>query len=51
LQVLEESGWVRTEKLGTVRTYRVEPGRPAITDQGRRPDRLNDLFAKPKEHE
>jgi DNA-binding transcriptional ArsR family regulator len=56
LQVLEESGLVQTEKLGRVRTCRIEPAglsvaaewigeRRSIWEQGL--DRLGDLLAEP----
>lgn len=56
LQVLEESGLVRTEKLGRVRTCRLEPAGFAVAEQWmqarrslweRRLDRLGDLLAGP----
>jgi DNA-binding transcriptional ArsR family regulator len=55
LQVLEESGLVRSEKLGRVRTYQIEPnGFAAIADwvaerrtlMERRLDRLGELLAE-----
>lgn len=55
LQVLEESGLVRTEKLGRVRTCRLEPGGLSVAEQWigdrrstweRRLDRLGDLLAE-----
>ena len=58
LQVLEESGLVRTEKLGRVRTCRLEPGGLSVAEQWigdrrsrweRRLDRLGDLLAEPDE--
>jgi DNA-binding transcriptional ArsR family regulator len=58
LQVLEESGLVRTEKIGRVRTCRIEPtGLSGIeqwikdrrTTWERRFDRLGDLLAEPEE--
>jgi DNA-binding transcriptional ArsR family regulator len=33
LQVLEDSGLVRTEKIGRVRTCRIEPGGLAVAEQ------------------
>ena len=56
LQVLEESGLVQTEKLGRVRTCRIEPAglsvaaewigeRRSMWEQGL--DRLGDLLAEP----
>lgn len=56
LQVLEESGLVRTEKVGRVRTCSIEPAGLAAAAQWiadrrsiweRRLDRLGDLFAEP----
>jgi DNA-binding transcriptional ArsR family regulator len=58
LQVLEESGLVRTEKLGRVRTCRLEPGGLSVAEQWigdrrstweRRLDRLGDLLAESDE--
>jgi DNA-binding transcriptional ArsR family regulator len=58
LQVLEESGLVRTEKIGRVRTCRVEPAGISAAEQWlsdrrskweRRLDRLGDLLAEPDE--
>jgi DNA-binding transcriptional ArsR family regulator len=58
LQVLEESGLVRTEKIGRVRTCRVEPDGISAAEQWlsdrrsrweRRLDRLGDLLAEPDE--
>ena len=55
LQVLEESGLVRTEKLGRVRTCRIEPQGLAVASQWieerrtaweRRLDRLGDVLAE-----
>ena len=55
LQVLEESGLVRSEKAGRVRTYRIEPrGLAPIADwvaerrslMERRLDRLGELLAE-----
>jgi len=60
LQVLEESGLVQTEKVGRVRTCRIEPaGLSAAgkwisdrrTNWDRRLDRLGDLLAEPDERE
>jgi DNA-binding transcriptional ArsR family regulator len=60
LQVLEESGLVQTEKIGRVRTCRIEPGGLAAAEKWigdrrsmweRRLDRLGDLLAKPDESE
>jgi DNA-binding transcriptional ArsR family regulator len=56
LQVLEESGLVRTEKVGRVRTCRLEPGGFSVLEQWirdrrsmweRRLDRLGELLAEP----
>jgi DNA-binding transcriptional ArsR family regulator len=58
LQVLEESGLVRTEKLGRVRTCRIDPAGLAVAERwiaDRRSmlekqfDRLGDLLAEPDE--
>jgi len=58
LQVLEESGLVRTEKIGRVRTCRIEPAGLSAAAQWigerrsrweRRLDRLGDLLAEPDE--
>jgi DNA-binding transcriptional ArsR family regulator len=58
LQVLEESGLVRTEKIGRVRTCRIEPKGLTVMEQWikdrrttweRRFDRLDDLLAEPDE--
>jgi DNA-binding transcriptional ArsR family regulator len=55
LQVLEESGLVRTEKIGRVRTCRIEPSGLSAAEQWigdrrsnweRRLDRLGDLLAE-----
>ena len=55
LQVLEESGLVRTEKIGRVRTCRLEPAGFAVLERWirdrrspleRRLDRLGDLLAE-----
>src|ERR1700716_2636921 len=55
LQVLEQSGVVRTEKIGRVRTCRIEPGglrlaehwiKRRITLWERRLDRLGELLAE-----
>ncbi len=55
LQVLEESGLVHTEKLGRVRTCRIEPTGFSVLEQWirdhrslweRRLDRLDDLLAE-----
>jgi DNA-binding transcriptional ArsR family regulator len=56
LQVLEESGLVQTEKVGRVRTCRIEPAGLSVVEQWisdrrsmweRRFDRLGDLLAEP----
>jgi len=58
LQVLEESGLVRTQKLGRVRTCHIEPRGLAVAEQwvaDRRAlwegrfDRLRDLLAEPEQ--
>jgi DNA-binding transcriptional ArsR family regulator len=58
LQVLEESGLVQTEKIGRVRTCRIEPAGLAVAEKwiidrrsmwDRRFDRLGDLLAEPDE--
>ena len=58
LQVLEESGLVRTEKVGRVRTCRVAPAGLSTAEQWirdrrsqweRRLDRLGELLAEPEE--
>ncbi len=58
LQILEESGLVRTEKTGRVRTCRIEPKGFSLMEQWiqdrkttweRRFDRLGDLLAEPDE--
>ena len=58
LQVLEESGLVRTEKVGRVRTCRMEPRGLSVAERWiserrslweRRLDRLGDLLAEPEE--
>lgn len=55
LQVLEESGLVHTEKIGRVRTCRIEPNGLSVAEQWiderrtiweRRLDRLGDLLAE-----
>jgi len=60
LQVLEESGLVQTEKVGRVRTCRIEPAGLSVAQQWigerrsmweRRLDRLGDLLAEPEENE
>jgi DNA-binding transcriptional ArsR family regulator len=57
LQVLEESGLVRTEKVGRVRTCRIEPKGLSVAQQWieerralweRRLDRLGELLAEEK---
>ena len=56
LQVLEESGLIRTEKVGRVRTCRIEPAglsaaehwiRDRRSEWERKLDRLGDLLAEP----
>jgi DNA-binding transcriptional ArsR family regulator len=56
LQVLEESGLVRTEKIGRVRTCRIEPSGLSAAEQWiadrrtiweHRLDRLGDLLVEP----
>jgi DNA-binding transcriptional ArsR family regulator len=58
LQVLEESGLIKTEKAGRVRTCRIEPGGLSAAKQWicerrsmweRRLDRLAKLLAEPEE--
>ena len=58
LQILEESGLVRTEKVGRVRTCRIDPDGLAAAAQwisdrrptwDRRLDRLGDLLAEPED--
>ncbi|HYW42297.1 MAG TPA: metalloregulator ArsR/SmtB family transcription factor [Bryobacteraceae bacterium] len=58
LQVLEDSGLVQTEKVGRVRTCRIEPAGLRVAGQWiadrrsmweRRLDRLGDLLAEPEE--
>ena len=58
LRVLEESGLVRTEKVGRVRTCRIEPSGFALLEQWvgarrstweRRFDRLGELLAEPED--
>src|SRR5437870_2076285 len=58
LQVLEESGLVQTEKVGRVRTCRIEPAGLSAASQWladrrsmweRRFDRLGELLAEPDE--
>ena len=60
LQVLEESGLVQTEKVGRVRTCRIEPAGLSVAEQWigdrrsmweRRLDRLGDLLAEPDERQ
>src|SRR5215471_7986846 len=55
LQVLEESGLVRTEKVGRVRTCRIEPGGLSVAEQWirdrktmweKRLDRLGELLGE-----
>ena len=56
LQILEDSGLVQTEKVGRVRTCRIEPAGLSAAEQWiddrrstweRRLDRLGDLLAEP----
>jgi DNA-binding transcriptional ArsR family regulator len=58
LQILEDSGLVQTEKVGRVRTCRIEPAGLSAAEQWiadrrsmweRRLDRLGDLLAEPGE--
>jgi DNA-binding transcriptional ArsR family regulator len=58
LQVLEKSGLVHTEKVGRVRTCRIEPSGLSVAEQWiedrrslweKRFDRLGDLLAEPDE--
>jgi DNA-binding transcriptional ArsR family regulator len=58
LQVLEDSGLVRTQKVGRVRTCRMEPAGLSVVERWianrrsmweRRLDRLGDLLAEPEE--
>jgi DNA-binding transcriptional ArsR family regulator len=58
LQVLEDSGLIQTEKVGRVRTCRIEPTGLSAVEQWisdrrstweRRFDRLGDLLAEPDE--
>jgi DNA-binding transcriptional ArsR family regulator len=58
LQVLEDSGLVRTQKVGRVRTCRMEPAGLSVAERWianrrslweRRLDRLGDLLAEPEE--
>jgi DNA-binding transcriptional ArsR family regulator len=58
LQVLEESGLIRTEKLGRVRTCRIDPAGLSVAEEWiadrrsmweKRLDRLGDLLAEPDE--
>src|SRR5271156_6120820 len=57
LQILEESGLVRSEKVGRVRTCRIEPAGLSVAEQWigdcrsmweRRFDRLGGLLAQPE---
>jgi DNA-binding transcriptional ArsR family regulator len=59
LQVLEKSGLVHTEKVGRVRTCRIEPAGLSVAERWlddrratweRRFDRLGDLLAEPDEN-
>jgi DNA-binding transcriptional ArsR family regulator len=58
LQLLEDCGLVRTEKVGRIRTCHLEPGGLSVLEQWidarrstweRRLDRLGDLLAEPDE--
>ena len=58
LQVLEESGLIATEKIGRVRTCRLEPAGLSVAEEWirdrrslweRRLDRLGDVLAEPDE--
>jgi len=58
LQVLEKSGLVHTEKVGRVRTCRIEPSGLSVAEQWiedrrsvweKRFDRLGELLAEPDE--
>jgi DNA-binding transcriptional ArsR family regulator len=58
LQILEESGLVQTEKIGRIRTCRIEPAGLSVAQQWiedrrsiweRQLDRLGDLLAKPED--
>lgn len=58
LQVLEKSGLVRTEKIGRIRTCRIEPTGLSVAEQWitdrralweKRLDRLGDLLAEPEQ--
>jgi DNA-binding transcriptional ArsR family regulator len=60
LQILEESGLVRTEKVGRVRTCSIDPGGLSVAEQWidncrsvweRRFDRLGDLLNEPETKE
>jgi len=60
LQILEKSGLVHTEKVGRVRTCRIEPKGLSVAEQWiedrrtlweKRFDRLGDLLAEPEEPE
>jgi DNA-binding transcriptional ArsR family regulator len=60
LQVLEKSGLVHTEKVGRVRTCRIEPKGLSVAEQWiedrrslweKRFDRLGDLLSEPEEPE
>ena len=60
LQVLEESGLVQTEKVGRVRTCRIEPAGLSAAEQWiadrrsmweRRLDRLGNLLAEPDQND
>jgi DNA-binding transcriptional ArsR family regulator len=58
LQILEQAGLVRTEKMGRVRTCRIEPGGLSAAERWiadrrtvweRRLDRLGEILAEPEE--
>jgi DNA-binding transcriptional ArsR family regulator len=60
LQVLEQSGVIRTEKVGRVRTCRIEPGGLRLAENWiaerrtlweRRLDRLADVLAEDENHQ
>jgi DNA-binding transcriptional ArsR family regulator len=60
LQVLEESGLVQTEKVGRVRTCRIEPAGLSVAEQWigarrsfweRRLDRLGDFLREPTDND
>jgi DNA-binding transcriptional ArsR family regulator len=58
IQILEDSGLVQTEKIGRVRTCRLEPSGFSVAEQWirdrrtiweRRLDRLGEILAEPEE--